>query len=337
MVSFPGALYEEGGFGSAHQAVKGAQDVFAAFGPQQDGSQVSRPFGAAVVDGFDFDFEQPDIKHLVEFGEELDRLRSRASGKRLLLTAAPQCPFPDEAMKGLMGSVSFDALFIQFYNNFCGVKNFNPGQDKSLFNFQTWDTWAREASKNRQVKLLIGAPGNVKAAGEGSYVEPSVLAQAIAEAKKYPSFGGLMLWDMSQTFANPGFLDSAVAALGGPQVSLPRSLSSYWKADLTSLATVTVSTVEPSFSPASEPTTLITRSKTASAPVNLPTGNNATSLGQVKFLETAQFLSPVESVETVTVTVALAPSDTLTSAGTVNQVGGAFALFFRSLRLLRRS
>ncbi|KAI9052012.1 hypothetical protein LZ554_004266 [Drepanopeziza brunnea f. sp. 'monogermtubi'] len=223
LLSFPGSLYTEGGFDSVEMAVKGAQDVWAAFGPVQGYSTVSRPFGSAVIDGFDFDFENSDIGYIVDFGEELDRLRRYASGKRIILTAAPQCPFPDQAMKGLFEKIPFDALFIQFYNNYCGVKNFNPGADRSLFNFDAWDRWAEQESLNRRVKLLLGAPANVAAAGEGSYVEPYVLAQAIAESQEFESFGGVMFWDMTQLYSNAGYLDIVVGALEGNRFSTPSS------------------------------------------------------------------------------------------------------------------
>ncbi|KAJ5041767.1 uncharacterized protein L3040_005335 [Drepanopeziza brunnea f. sp. 'multigermtubi'] len=223
LLSFPGAYYTEGGFDSVEMAIKGAQDVWAAFGPVQAYSTISRPFGSAVVDGFDFDFESSDIGYIVAFGEELDRLRRYPSDKSIILTAAPQCPFPDQAMNGLFEKIPFDALFIQFYNNYCGVKNFNPGADRSSFNFDAWDRWAKQESLNRRVKLLLGAPANVAAAGKGSYVEPYVLAQAIAESQKFESFGGVMFWDMTQLYSNVGFLDIVVGALEGNRFSTPSS------------------------------------------------------------------------------------------------------------------
>ncbi|EKD21822.1 chitinase [Drepanopeziza brunnea f. sp. 'multigermtubi' MB_m1] len=223
LLSFPGAYYTEGGFDSVEMAIKGAQDVWAAFGPVQAYSTISRPFGSAVVDGFDFDFESSDIGYIVAFGEELDRLRRYPSDKSIILTAAPQCPFPDQAMNELFEKIPFDALFIQFYNNYCGVKNFNPGADRSSFNFDAWDRWAKQESLSRRVKLLLGAPANVAAAGKGSYVEPYVLAQAIAESQKFESFGGVMFWDMTQLYSNVGFLDIVVGALEGNRFSTPSS------------------------------------------------------------------------------------------------------------------
>lgn len=55
---------------------------------------------------------------------------------------------------------------------------------------------------NRNVKVFIGAPASSTAAGSG-YVDISTL-QTIAQAtrKDFPSFGGVMFWDASQSYAN---------------------------------------------------------------------------------------------------------------------------------------
>ena len=62
------------------------------------------------------------------------------------------------------------------------------------------DYWARNVSTNKDVKVYIGAPGAVGAAG-GGYQDIATLSK-IAEAtrKSYPSFGGVMLWDASQAY-----------------------------------------------------------------------------------------------------------------------------------------
>ncbi|PBP27613.1 hypothetical protein BUE80_DR001429 [Diplocarpon rosae] len=94
--------------------------------------------------------------------------------------------------------------------------NFLPGGDKSKFNFAVWDKWAKNGSKNPNIRILLGALGNVNAGGIGSYVPGSVLAEAIEQAKQYPSFAGAMLWEMTQMYANHYILEQLVTALGGP-------------------------------------------------------------------------------------------------------------------------
>lgn len=57
MLSIGGDAYTEGGFTSAAAATAGADKIWAMYGPVQSGSNALRPFGSAVLDGFDFDFE----------------------------------------------------------------------------------------------------------------------------------------------------------------------------------------------------------------------------------------------------------------------------------------
>jgi chitinase len=125
-----------------------------------------------------------------------------------MLTAAPQCPYPDAADNDMLnGAVSFDAIWVQFYNNYCGTQSYVPGSPtQNNFNFATWDNWARTVSKNKSVKILLGVPASPTAAGSG-YASASSLAPIINYCKHFSSFGGVMMWDASQAYANSGFLD----------------------------------------------------------------------------------------------------------------------------------
>ncbi len=67
---------------------------------------------------------------------------------------------------------------------------------------------------------MLGVPGDSGAAGSG-YEPPSTLASIISYAKTFSSFGGVMIWDMSQVWANSGFLDGVSSALGGAPASSP--------------------------------------------------------------------------------------------------------------------
>lgn len=206
MLSLGGATYTKGGFKTSTQAITAARDLWERFGPVKAGSKKNRPFGKAVVDGFDFDFEAT-VTNMVPFANELRRLMDTANaGKKFFLSAAPQCPYPDHANgEMLAGKVFFDFLMVQYYNNYCGVSSFNPGAAQQWnFNFDQWDTWAKKVSKNKKVKVLLGIPANT-GAGAG-YTTGTKLKAAIQYSKKYSSFGGVMFWDASQLWANRGFL-----------------------------------------------------------------------------------------------------------------------------------
>ncbi|KAA8641926.1 glycoside hydrolase family 18 protein [Aspergillus tanneri] len=215
LLSIGGATYSEGGFNSDAAAQAGAKLLWETFGPVPSGnSSVKRPFGDAVIDGFDLDFEAV-VRHMPAFANQLRKYYTEDSSKTYYLTAAPQCPYPDQADKEMLdGTVSFDAIWIQFYNNFCGLNSFEPGKDKQThFNFETWDEWAHNTSLNKKVKVYVGAPGNTGAAGSG-YVDVSRVKEIVQYVKKFSSFGGVMIWDASQVYANNGFLSGVKEAVG---------------------------------------------------------------------------------------------------------------------------
>jgi len=137
------------------------------------------------------------------------------SSKAYYLSAAPQCPYPDAADGPMLdGAVSFDFVWVQFYNNFCGLQSYVDGSTtQNNFNFETWDNWAKQTSANKNVKVFLGIPANSGAAGSG-YESGQLLADIINYSKSFSSFGGVMMWDMSQLWANTGFLDAVSGDLG---------------------------------------------------------------------------------------------------------------------------
>jgi chitinase len=167
MLSLGGDSYTEGGFTSSAAAIDGANKIWATFGPVQSGSSALRPFGTAVVDGFDFDFEAT-VSNMAPFANQLRTIMDASGGKKYYLSAAPQCPFPDWYNKDIIDNVPLDWLNVQFYNNGCGASSYVPGQATQWnFNFDVWDNWAKTASKNPAVKVLLGVPANT-GAGRGS-------------------------------------------------------------------------------------------------------------------------------------------------------------------------
>jgi chitinase len=210
MLSLGGDAYTEGGFTSAALATAGAEKTWAQFGPVQSSSSALRPFGTAVLDGFDFDFEA-NVQNMAVFGNRMRQLMNAAGGKPYYLSAAPQCPFPDWYNKDIIDNVPLDFVNVQFYNNGCGASSYVPGAtDQWNFNFNQWDDWAR-TSKNPAVRILLGVPSNT-GAGRG-YLSPSALQPVIQFSAKFQSFGGVMMWDASQAWQNSGFISSVKSFL----------------------------------------------------------------------------------------------------------------------------
>lgn len=244
LLSIGGATYTEGGFSSSSAAVSAANNIWAMFGPVTSG--VNRPFGTAVVDGFDFDFEST-TSNMASFAQQLRTLADAAGGKKYYLSAAPQCPYPDAADNDMLaGAISFDFIMVQFYNNYCGIQSFVVGSStQNNFNFATWDNWAKTVSKNKSVKVLLGIPANT-GAGAG-YQTGSTLAAVITYCKQFSSFGGVMMWDMSQLYANSGFLSQVVADLasGGGAVTTTTAKTTSTTTVGTTLTTKTTTSTAP--------------------------------------------------------------------------------------------
>ncbi|KAI0098558.1 glycoside hydrolase superfamily [Nemania sp. FL0031] len=203
-------------FTSENQATDAAKRIWSAFGPASSaGESTMRPFGTASVDGFDLDFEAP-YSNVRAFAQQLRNSMDQEKDRKFYLSAAPQCPFPDmnlyPVLQGDMATV-VDFVFIQFYNNApCDLRT-PDGFWKSLGD---WDSqWAKASG----AKIFVGIPGAVTAIGAAnreSYVEGSVFAaDYVAEAQKFPSFAGVMIWDMSQLDNNTAFLPPIVKALSG--------------------------------------------------------------------------------------------------------------------------
>ncbi|XP_027353091.1 basic endochitinase-like [Abrus precatorius] len=153
------------------------------------GKSSSRPLGDAVLDGVDFDIE-------VGGGEAFYAVLARRlilhsnGGRKVYLTAAPQCPFPDQHQKGALSTGLFDYVWIQFYNNGpCQFDSSNPNKFQN-----SWNQWI---SSINVTKVYVGVPASPSSANTG-YVPPQVLMrQVLPFVKRSSMYGGVMLWDRS--------------------------------------------------------------------------------------------------------------------------------------------
>ncbi|KAI0696937.1 glycoside hydrolase superfamily [Cytidiella melzeri] len=227
------------GFSSDSQAETFATQVWNLF---LGGTSSTRPFGKVVLDGIDLDIESGTPAHYAAFVNKIRSL-SAPTGKSYYITAAPQCPYPDVYIGAALNAAPFDAVFVQFYNNYCGL----DAPDE--YNLATWDNWAKTQSANKNVKVFIGAAASKDAAGTG-YVDSTTLANYAADAQaKYSSFGGVMMWD-ADTAYNNGQFDKAVKTaivasaekLGASAPKQGSSSSSAKKVTATSSATHIIKT-----------------------------------------------------------------------------------------------
>ncbi|CAO3609069.1 unnamed protein product [Mucor hiemalis] len=156
---------------------------------------IARPFGNAKVDGFDLDIENGAKAGYTAFVNKMRKNYDTDTSKTYYVAAAPQCPFPDYFVGDTLNDAWFDFVLVQFYNNYCNVVN------TATFNYDVWDSWAKTRSINKDVRLFVGIPGSPSAAGRG-YVPYKQLMETIKPLQSKESFGGIMVWDVSQAFGN---------------------------------------------------------------------------------------------------------------------------------------
>ncbi len=158
------------------------------------GDGALRPFGDQSLDGVDLDIEGGGPAGYAAFARRLRGIMDGAGGD-WLITAAPQCPFPDAHLGPAPGSAladaadAFDYLFVQFYNNFCSGSSGAPFQE-------TYAQWSGLLASGGP-RIVVGLPATPEAAPAGGYVDPAALPALVNSVRDDPAFAGLMLWDVS--------------------------------------------------------------------------------------------------------------------------------------------
>lgn len=221
------------GFTDDTEAESFADELWDLFG---GGSSDTRPFDDAIVDGFDLDIEGGTSTGYGAFANRMKTHYDSAS-KDYYLSAAPQCPIPDAFLNSALTTAPFDFIFVQFYNNYCGMQNWASGDSNANFNYDSWDTFVTSESYNSDAKVYLGVPASSSAAGSGYEPASTVVEAANYLQSTYNTFGGVMMWDASQAWANAvsdsqNFAQAVKAGLDGGAVDTGSSSS----ADATSTA-----------------------------------------------------------------------------------------------------
>lgn len=149
------------------------------------GHSSSRPLGDAVLDGIDFDIEGGTTQHW----DDLARFLSEYSkqGKKVYLTAAPQCPFPDAWVGGALKTGLFDYVWVQFYNN--PPCQYTSGNIGNLV-----DAWKQWTSSIPATQIFLGLPAAPQAAGSGFIPASDLTSKVLPAIKGSNKYGGVMLW-----------------------------------------------------------------------------------------------------------------------------------------------
>jgi chitinase len=160
------------------------------------GSSSSRPLGPAVLDGIDFDVETGDWAHYDELATFLSQYS--AQGKKVHLTAAPQCPYPDPLLGPALKTGLFHHVWVQFYNNpQCQYAAGNASRLQSAWNM--WTAALPTAS------VFVGLPASPDAAS-GGYIDADTLASRVLPVvRRAANYGGVMLWSRYDDLVNGGY------------------------------------------------------------------------------------------------------------------------------------
>ncbi|OMO69359.1 hypothetical protein COLO4_29106 [Corchorus olitorius] len=146
------------------------------------GNSTDRPFGDAVLDGIDFDIEGGSPDH---YDELAGHLKNYPSKKKVYLTAAPQCPYPDLYVGKALSTGRFDYIWMQFYNNYCEFKG-NASDLKATF-----DEWSNGIPAT---SFFMGLPAAPSGANSGFIPQNVLISKVLPLIKKANKYGGVMLW-----------------------------------------------------------------------------------------------------------------------------------------------
>ncbi|XP_002976060.2 acidic endochitinase [Selaginella moellendorffii] len=152
------------------------------------GDSSDRPLGDAVLDGIDLDVESGATPEL--YAGLVRHLRSIAGSSKVLVSAAPQCPFPDANLGSAVQTPGlFDFIFVQFYNN--PPCAYVDGDDGKLL-----DSWKQWTSSIPSAKIYLGLPASPSAAGSGFLPAHVATSSVLPEIKSSHNYGGVMLWSV---------------------------------------------------------------------------------------------------------------------------------------------
>ena len=172
------------GFTGTAQAEQYAQTLWDTFA--EGTGPVDRPFGSAIVDGFDLDIENPNNTGYAYLVNGLRTLFD--SGKKeYYISAAPQAPtngYMSQANSDILHTKNIDFVFVQFYNN----PDYTPGG--SAFT-ATLTNWTNLAEVN-DFMLYLGLPGDTTSASSG-YLNSTDLGNVVKSMQSLDKFGGVSL------------------------------------------------------------------------------------------------------------------------------------------------
>ncbi|OJJ48479.1 hypothetical protein ASPZODRAFT_62397, partial [Penicilliopsis zonata CBS 506.65] len=183
---------------SHDSAIAFADFLWGAFGPVDDtwiANNGPRPFGGAVVDGFDFDIENNGGYGYATMVKRLREHFADYPDQTFYISGAPQCVIPDPQLAHAITHSEFDFVWVQFYNTEeCAASNSDG------FNYDDWVTFLQQG-ESANAKLMIGLPADTDS---DYYLTPDQVNSLVeTEIAAYPdTFGGIMIWEATSSDEN---------------------------------------------------------------------------------------------------------------------------------------
>ena len=221
LLSLGGAIPTNQSIPNDEAAVSFANFLWNAYGPVNFDYKGPRPFGDAIIDGFDFDIESSvtggDESSLYRgYAKMINTLRQHyaTAEKKFYISGAPQCVVPDTHFAQPIETSWFDFLFIQFYNTpQCSARAYFDASygsydgQPTVISFDKWVAFIRNTALNKDVKLFIGlpaAPLPQLAYDTTMYIAPDDVRNLIDLYQcRYPKeFGGIMVFEATYSEQN---------------------------------------------------------------------------------------------------------------------------------------
>ncbi|KAF7132803.1 hypothetical protein RHSIM_Rhsim09G0203200 [Rhododendron simsii] len=162
------------------------------------GWSLNRPLGAAVLDGIDFYIEQSSPLYWDDLARYLHGF-SKLGKKKVYLSAAPGCAYPDFVLGQALKTGLFDSVWILYYSN----ANLNPscaylGGNNTTNLLNSWALWTKSVKAGKFFLGLVALPRPpVTEVIPGGFIPVDVLtSQVLLVVKKSRKFGGVMLWNL---------------------------------------------------------------------------------------------------------------------------------------------
>ncbi|TKY45966.1 Acidic endochitinase [Spatholobus suberectus] len=142
------------------------------------------PLGSVSLDGIDI-ISVPDGNN-IKWPELVKAINASTTARKIYLSAAPQCVYPDHFLGTAINTGLFDYLWVLFfYQNPCIYSNGNPSNLLSA-----WDTWTSSVPNS---SIFLGLVASNEIAG---YIPPEALiSEVLPVAKQASNYGGVMIWN----------------------------------------------------------------------------------------------------------------------------------------------